>query len=133
LPGAIGQIQRPFKMTAVELVKVDVAVLAKGYRAFELIGSSIFHDKDEEIGSLDDIVIDQKKVLFAIIEVGGFLGLGGRLVAVPYDSLKIHDTGERIELPGASKEDLSNSPSLDTQTECAEGNTRACTFPLATA
>ena len=40
-------------------VKVDVAVVAKGYS--ELIGSSFFNDKDEEIGSLGDIVIDQKK------------------------------------------------------------------------
>ena len=42
-------------------VKVDVAVAAKGYLASELIGSSFFNDKDEEIGSLGDIVIDQKK------------------------------------------------------------------------
>ena len=42
-------------------VKVDVAVVAKGYPASELIGSSFFNDKDEEIGSLGDIVIDQKK------------------------------------------------------------------------
>ena len=42
-------------------VKVDVPVVAKGYPASELIGSSFFNDKDEEIGSLGDIVIDQKK------------------------------------------------------------------------
>jgi hypothetical protein len=48
-------------------VKVDVAVVAKDYLASELIGSSFFNDKDEEIGSLGDIgsrgdiVIDQKK------------------------------------------------------------------------
>jgi len=93
-------------MTLVALVKVDVAVVAKGYRASKLLGTGIVNDKNEKIGSLDDIVIDQKKVMFAILQVGGFLGLGGRLVAVPYESLKVDEIGERIELPGASKEEL---------------------------
>jgi len=48
-----------------------------------------------------------RRKYFAILQIGGFLGLGGRLVAVPYDSLKIDDTGERIEMPDASKEELS--------------------------
>jgi len=45
----------------VQLVKVDVAVVAKGYRASKLIGSSVINDKNEKIGSLDDIIIDQQE------------------------------------------------------------------------
>ena len=83
-----------------------MAVVANGYLVSELIGSSFFNDEDEEIGSLGDIVIDQKKA-FRKLQIGRFLGLGGCLVAVPYDSLKIDDTGERIEMPDASKEEIS--------------------------
>jgi sporulation protein YlmC with PRC-barrel domain len=90
----------------VQLVKVDVAVVAKGYRASKLIGSGITNEKNEKIGSLDDIVIDEKQVMFAILQVGGFLGLGKHLVAVPYESLKISDDGKKIELPGATKDEL---------------------------
>ena len=41
-----------------------------------------------------------------MLQVGGFLGLGGHLVVVPYDSLVIDDTGQKIMLPGATKDAL---------------------------
>jgi sporulation protein YlmC with PRC-barrel domain len=89
-----------------ELLRVDVSVVAKGYRASKLLGSSVVNDKNEKIGSLDDIIIDRNQVMFAVLQVGGFLGLGGRLVAVPYKTLVINDEGKKIELPGATKEAL---------------------------
>jgi hypothetical protein len=41
-----------------------------------------------------------------VLQVGGFLGVGGRLVAVPYDSLVIDDKGQKVTPPGASKDEL---------------------------
>jgi sporulation protein YlmC with PRC-barrel domain len=90
----------------VQLVKVDVSVVAKGYRASKLIGITVINDKNESIGSLDDLVIDNKQVLFAVLQVGGFLGIGKHLVAVPYDSLQISEDGKKVALPGASKDEL---------------------------
>jgi hypothetical protein len=52
------------------------------------------------------MVIDENKQIFAVLQVGGFLGLGGHLVALPYDSLEIRDEGKTIELPGASRDAL---------------------------
>ncbi|WP_063958221.1 PRC-barrel domain-containing protein [Bradyrhizobium manausense] len=92
----------------VALVKVDLNVVAQGYRMSKLIGSTVSNDKNEKIGSLDDVIAakDKKQLDFAILQVGGFLGVGGHLVAVPFDSLTIDDTGSKITLPGASKEEL---------------------------
>jgi sporulation protein YlmC with PRC-barrel domain len=92
----------------VQLVKVDLSVVAKGYRMSKLIGSSVINDKNEKIGTVDDVIADKdkKQLSFAVLQVGGFLGLGGRLVAVPYDSLVIDDNGQKITLPGASKDEL---------------------------
>jgi sporulation protein YlmC with PRC-barrel domain len=92
----------------VALVKVDLSVVAQGYRMSKLIGSSIINDKNEKIGSLDDVVADKdnKQLSFAVLQVGGFLGVGGRLVAVPFDKLVIDDNGGKITLPGASKDEL---------------------------
>jgi sporulation protein YlmC with PRC-barrel domain len=90
----------------VQLVKVDVAVVAKGYRASKLIGASVINDKNENIGSIDDLVIDNKQVLFAVLQVGGFLGICKHLVAVPYDTLQISEDGKKVALPGASKDEL---------------------------
>jgi sporulation protein YlmC with PRC-barrel domain len=94
----------------VQLVKVDLSVVAKGYRMSKLIGSSVINDKNEKIGTVDDVIADKdkKQLSFAVLQVGGFLGVGGHLVAVPYDSLVIDDTGQKITLPGASKDELKN-------------------------
>jgi len=51
------------------------------------------------------VISDKKQLNFAILQVGGFLGLGGRL---PYESLVIDDKGQKLTLPGASKEALKN-------------------------
>jgi sporulation protein YlmC with PRC-barrel domain len=87
----------------VQLIKVDLSVVAKGYRMSKLIGSSVINEK---IGTVDDVIADKDKqqLSFAVLQVGGFLGVGGHLVAVPYDSLVIDDTGQKITLPGAKDE-----------------------------
>ncbi len=91
----------------VHLVEVDVKVVAAGYRTSELIDEEVYNDKDEEIGELDEIILgSDSKATYAILEVGGFLGLGERLVAVPFESLKIDPAGTKIDLPGASKKAL---------------------------
>jgi hypothetical protein len=80
--------------------------VAEGYLASQLIGNSFPNDRDEEIASLGDIVIDQTKS-FRNTSDRRISRLGWPLVAVPRDSLRIDDTGERIEMPDASKEELS--------------------------
>jgi|SRR5579862_401091 len=92
----------------VQLVKVNVQVVADGYRVSKLAGHAVVNDKNERIGKIDDFVIgrDEEHSLFTVLQVGGFLGIGSHLVAVPYDSLMIDQTGNKIELPGASKDQL---------------------------
>jgi sporulation protein YlmC with PRC-barrel domain len=97
---------KPALSQGIQLVKVDVSVVGKGVRASKLIGTNVVNDKNESVGKLDDIVIDSNNGVFAVLQVGGFLGVGSRLVAVPYNSLRIADNGRRIELPGASKDEL---------------------------
>jgi sporulation protein YlmC with PRC-barrel domain len=104
--------QRAPLAQGVQLVVVDLKAVAAGYRTSKLRGESVQNDKNDKIGTLDDIIIgaDKDRVLFAILQVGGFLGLGGHLVAVPFRSLQIDDTGAKITLPGASKEELKQLP-----------------------
>lgn len=92
---------------AVSFVKVDVAVVGTGYRVGKLTGQNVVNDKNEKIGTVDDFIIGKNdKNLFVVLQVGGFLGIGSKLVVVKYDDLKIDDTGRRIELPGATKDQL---------------------------
>jgi hypothetical protein len=95
---------------AVQLVAVDIKTIDKGYRASRLLGRPVENDKNQKIGTLDDLIIGQDQALFGVLQVGAFLGLGGHLIAVPYDSLNITDDGRKIILAGASKEALGKLP-----------------------
>jgi sporulation protein YlmC with PRC-barrel domain len=96
-----------------QLVEVDAKPLAEAYRASKLIGASVVNDKNEKIGSVDDLIVTPAdRVLFAVISVGGFLGITGRLVAVPYSSLTVDEKGGKVTLPGASKDALTKLPAF---------------------
>ena len=104
VPPATAQAPKP-----VALVQVDVKALALGYRASELIGRPVSNGT-ENIGKIDDLIVGRDKVLFAIIGVGGFLGIGERLVAVPYNSLAV--TSKSIVLRGATKAAVGKLPAF---------------------
>jgi PRC-barrel domain protein len=93
----------------VPLVRVDVQKMASGYRSSQIVGSTVVNEHDEKIGKVDDLIIEPSEMVpFAILSVGGFLGVGERLVVVPFKSLKISQ--DKIELPGATKNALEAMP-----------------------
>lgn len=84
---------------------VEVKALANGFRASKLLGATVVNEANETVGKVDDIIVSQDgHSLYAVISVGGFLGLGDHLVLVPYGRLKV--TSKEVELAGASKEQL---------------------------
>jgi len=92
------------------IVRVDVARVALGQRASKLVGATVVNSADESIGKIDDLVVNPKdKVTYAIVSVGGFLGVGSKLVAVPFDSLRPVKE-ERLMLSGATKDALKALP-----------------------
>ena len=93
----------------VEIAKVDVQKVAAGYRASKVIGSSVVNDANETIGKIDDLLVTRDgKEPYAVLSIGGFLGMGTHMVVVPYDSLKFADN--KIVLPGGSKDGLKMLP-----------------------
>ena len=105
-------LRREMDMERIAILEVDVRVAAMGMRASRLIGSDVYNDGDEHIGTVDDLMIeDDGTVGFAILSVGGFLGIGSRLVAVTFDGLMIEDY--RVVLPGATREELQRLPQFD--------------------
>ena len=97
-------------MQTIEMVKVDVQKLSTGYRTSKTIGSNVLNDMNETIGKVDDLIVnpDDNKTAYVILSVGGWLGMGTHLIALPYNNLQI--TSSRILLPGATKEALKNLP-----------------------
>jgi PRC-barrel domain len=93
----------------VEIAKVDLQQLSGGYRASKIIGSNVLNDANEAIGKIDDLLVSPDgKTPFAVLSVGGFLGMGTHMVVVPYESLKLVDN--KITLPGGTKDTLRMLP-----------------------
>jgi hypothetical protein len=105
----VGPAKTQVAPQTVQLAKVNVQELAAGYRASKVIGSSVTNDANETIGKIDDLLVSSDgKDPFAVLSIGGFLGMGSHLVAVPYDSLKFVD--KTFVLPGGTKEGLKMLP-----------------------
>ena len=78
----------------------------------QILGQPVFNDKDERVGSIDDIIIaPDKAVSYAIINAGGFTGLTKHDVAIPVSQLKLVDN--KLVLAGATKEALKASPPFE--------------------
>ena len=96
-------------LTPQPVSRVDVTALADGYRTSKIVGAPVVNDANESIGKVDDILVSRSdKVLYAVVSVGGFLGVGSKLVAVPYSSLRMTETN--LVMPGASKATLKTMP-----------------------
>jgi sporulation protein YlmC with PRC-barrel domain len=85
-----------------------------GMRTSKIVGSSVYNDQDQKIGSIDDLVIGPDKTLSAVVSVGGFLGMGSKMVEVPFDKLQFGNTksssNNRVVMPGVTKEQLTSMP-----------------------
>ena len=59
------------------------------WRASKLVGLNVYNDKNESLGSINDLLTDKSgNIKAVVIGVGGFLGVGEHLVAVPLDKIK---------------------------------------------
>jgi sporulation protein YlmC with PRC-barrel domain len=59
------------------------------WRASKVVGLNVYNDNNESIGSINDLLTDKSgNIKAVVIGVGGFLGVGTHLVAVPYDKIK---------------------------------------------
>jgi hypothetical protein len=97
----------------VPIAKVDVQTVAAGYRASKVIGSSVLNEANETIGKIDDLLVTRDaKEPYAVLSIGGFLGIGTHLVVVRYDSLRF-DSTNKIVLPGGTKEGLTMLPAFE--------------------
>ncbi len=57
-------------------------------RGSKLMGTDIYGSDNQKIGDLDDVILDrQGKIQAIVVGVGGFLGIGEKNVAIPYDQV----------------------------------------------
>jgi sporulation protein YlmC with PRC-barrel domain len=77
-----------------------------------ILGQSVYNDVGDKIGDINDLIVTpNKSVSYAIIGVGGFLGVGEHEIAVPVGRLKQQEG--KIVLPGATKDTLKAAPKFE--------------------
>ena len=78
-------------------------------RIGKIVGASVYNDQKQSIGTVDDVLMGSNdKATTAVLSVGGFLGMGSKLVSVPFSQLKVENN--QIVMPGATKASLNGMP-----------------------
>jgi sporulation protein YlmC with PRC-barrel domain len=82
--------------------------------ATTLIGDRVVNRKGEDLGKIEDLMIDpeQGRVGYAVLSFGGFLGMGDKLFAVPMQALQLSREDKQFILD-VDKERLKNAPGFD--------------------
>lgn len=92
----------------------EVQAIATGWSLKDaVLGKTVHNDADESVGKIEDVIIaPDGTVSFAILSVGGFLGMGSHDVAIPLKNFRAAADG-KITLPGASKEAVKELPKFE--------------------
>lgn len=83
-------------------------------KADEVIGVKVINSSKEDLGKIHEIVLDKLsgQVKYLVLESGSFLGLGGKLFALPWNSVHYNPDEEAFVL-NVSKEKIKNAPGFD--------------------
>jgi len=83
-------------------------------KASELLGMKVQGIDGKSLGSIKDLVIDPEDgdIEYAVLDFGGFAGIGDKYFAVPWEALKLDQPNKKIMLD-VSKKDLKQAPGFD--------------------
>ncbi len=114
------EAQAPAATDTTETAAIDRSTLkelnAADISTEEFVGTTVYGANDENIGEIGDVVLSQDgKVDAVIIDVGGFLGIGEKPVAVGMDNLQFmaDNDGDRYLYTSFTKEQLDAAPAYD--------------------
>jgi PRC-barrel domain len=79
-----------------------------------VIGSKVVNAQNEDLGKIEDLVIDagSGRIVYAVLSFGGFLGLGDKYFAIPWNAFQL-DLSEKRAVLNVAKNVLENAPGFD--------------------
>jgi len=79
-----------------------------------LLGNDVYNLQDADLGDIKEIMLDMRtgRVKYAVLSFGGFLGLGEKLFAVPWNALILDTRNKRFTL-NVAKDRLKTAPGFD--------------------
>ncbi|MFT3732907.1 MAG: PRC-barrel domain-containing protein [Hyphomicrobium sp.] len=99
-------------VVTVPALAADNVQTADEFRTSKLVGSKVYNNANENIGSIEDIILKPDGSMDEVVlSVGGFLGIGDKYVGVPFNSLKVmRDNGSVKITTDATKDFLKALP-----------------------
>jgi hypothetical protein len=79
-----------------------------------IIGSKVINTQREDLGKIEDLVLDVRndRVAYAILSFGGLLGMGDKHFAIPWQAFAF-DPSEKVAVLNVEKDRLQNAPGFD--------------------
>jgi sporulation protein YlmC with PRC-barrel domain len=92
----------------------DFRMATRWEKASALMGRKVINNANENLGKIEDIVIDSNsgRILYGVLSFGGFLGMGDKLFAIPWSSLQLN-SGDQATVLNVDKDRLKNAPGFD--------------------
>lgn len=80
----------------------------------EVIGQRVLNTVNEDLGKIIEVVLDKYdgRVVYVVLESGTFLGLGGKLFALPWNAFK-YDPNQECFILNINKDQLNAAPGFD--------------------
>jgi putative membrane protein len=104
---AAGQVEQPQGAQPEAAPQREQAVSLE-----KLLGSPVVNTMGDKVGKIEDVVLDQTGKYFAVVSVGGFLGIGAKDVAVSLNDLQLGED-EAYLMSAASEDQLKQMPEYD--------------------
>jgi sporulation protein YlmC with PRC-barrel domain len=91
-------------------------------RARKVIGTPVMNTTGDKVGEIEDLVLDKTsdRIMFAVVGLGGFLGIGEKFHPLPWSALHFHEGVDSYVIP-YSREQLLAAPA-DTLAELTRGD-----------
>ncbi len=102
-------VEKP--VTRMERVVYEVPV---GMSCGTLTGKSVTNDIGQDLGKIEDIMIDLRsgRILYTVLSFGGFLGMGTKLFAIPWNAMSYSEEKDAIVV-NVTRDQLDNAPGFD--------------------
>jgi sporulation protein YlmC with PRC-barrel domain len=91
-----------------------VTQLSTAFRADDLVGTDVRNSQDQQLGSVDDVVLDPQsgKISYVVLSRGGFLGIGEDYIAVPWKDLQATPNMNTLVL-NTTQDAMNNAPNVN--------------------
>jgi sporulation protein YlmC with PRC-barrel domain len=115
--------ETPTTATRPEASSASVAPSYRGqWRLYKVIGLDVYNQNNEKLGDISELLADQTgKIQTAILGVGGFLGVGERLVAINFDQLKFVNQPVEAKTASSTPTSTASTKTADTTTQVTTG------------